>query len=325
MQDTHSATGVDFASRVLAAEPWTPTPLLPAPVLGDRLGVEVWLKREDCTPVGSFKLRGALVAMERLGDNAPAAGVWVASAGNFGLAVAVAGARRRMPVTVVVPNGATSSKVERIRLAGAAVTVHGDDFDEAKDFARHGASAARAAFWEDGSIPELADGAATISVELLEHPDYWDSVLVPVGNGSLIKGVAGVLKARSPTTAVIGLVPSGAPSMFQAMKGRPWDEQAGISTLADGLAVRVPIAGIVAHLDPLVDDVWLVDESKLLPAVRSLMVLESILVEPSASIALAGLAEHRASFAGKRVALIVTGAHIDMSLMPDVLAGEPLV
>ena len=318
-------TSLASASQILGNEPWTPTPFLSAPILGHRLGLEIWLKREDCTPVGSFKLRGALVAMERLRDQLPDAGIWVASAGNFGLAVAVAGARHGVRVTVVVPKGATPSKVERIRLAGADVTEHGDDFDEAKDFARSSASRAGAAFWEDGAVPELATGAATIAAEMLDQSGTWDCVLVPVGNGSLIKGVAGVFKDRSPDTQVVGLVASGAPAMHQAMTGSTWNERANISTLADGLAVRVPITSIVKELEFLVDDVWLVQESKLLPAVRTLLDLESILSEPSAAIALAGLAEHRAAFAGKRVAMIITGAHLNASLMSEVIECDPLL
>ncbi|MDA1348999.1 MAG: pyridoxal-phosphate dependent enzyme [Chloroflexi bacterium] len=243
-------TSLASASQILGNEPWTPTPFLPALILGNRLGLELWLKREDCTPVGSFKLRGALVAMERLRDQIPDAGIWVASAGNFGLAVAVAGARHGVRVTVVVPKGATPSKVERIRLAGADVTEYGDDFDEAKDFARSGASRAVAAFWEDGAVPELATGAATMAAEMLDQSGSWDCVLVPVGNGSLIKGVASVFKDRSPDTHVVGLVASGAPAMHQAMTGGAWNERANISTLADGLAVRVPITGIVKELEP---------------------------------------------------------------------------
>ena len=124
-----------FASEVLSNERWTPTPLLPATVIGNHLGCDLWLKREDCTPIGSFKLRGALVAMARLADNLPSMGVYVASAGNYGLAITVAGQKRGVPVTVVVPEGATPSKLERIRLSGGQVVVHGSDFDIAKDFA----------------------------------------------------------------------------------------------------------------------------------------------------------------------------------------------
>ena len=221
--------------------------------------------------------------------------------------------------------GATPSKVDRIRLAGATVIRHGGDFDSAKGFARESAAREGAAFWEDGVIEETAHGAATIGSELLQDSGPWDAVVVPLGNGSLIKGIATVLKARSPETRVVGVVPAGAPSMAHAMRGEPWDETAGIDTYADGLAVRVPIRPIVEELKRLVDDVWLVEETRLLPAVRSLIELEQVMAEPSAAIGVAGMVEHRDQLRGQKVAAILTGAHLDVSLLPKVMAGDRLV
>lgn len=319
------ADGLAFAEDLLGQEPWAPTPLLSAQVIGARLGVDLWLKREDCIPGGSFKLRGALVTMARRADGLSDAGIYVATAGNYGLAIALAGERAGVRVTVVVPEGATPSKLERIRLSGGTVIVHGQDFDTAKEFARVQAEGSGAAFWEDGVIEEMATGAATIGSELLAHPQSWDYVLVPVGNGSLIKGVGGVFKARSPKTRVVGLVPSGAPSMAQALDGRAWDESDTIDTLADGLAVRVPIHGIVDELKGLIDEVWLVEEESLLPAVRCLIELEQVMVEPSAAITIAGLSSHRTELTGNKVAAVLTGAHLRASLLQDVLATEELV
>ena len=133
-------TPIEFASSVIKKEQWTPTPLLSADVIGDFLGINLWFKREDCTPVGSFKLRGATVALERLKSEIDTNGIWVASAGNFGLAIAVAGKQRGIDVSVVVPENATPIKMDRIKLAGATVVKYGKDFDESKDYARLKAS-----------------------------------------------------------------------------------------------------------------------------------------------------------------------------------------
>jgi threonine dehydratase len=316
---------LEFAIDVVGREAWAPTPLLPAGVIGHRLEMDLWLKREDCTPIGSFKLRGALVAMARHGAGLPDRGLYVASAGNYGLAMALAGQRLGVPVTVVVPEGATPSKLERMRLSGAVVTQYGEDFDTAKEFARATAAANGAAFWEDGVIEETAHGAATIAVEILDRSDRWDMVAVPLGNGSLIKGIATVFKARSPRTQVIAVVPAGSPSMAQALRGEAWDESSPIDTLADGLAVRIPIRDIVDELKPLIDDVWLVEESDLLPAVKSLLELEQVVTEPSAAIPIAGLAARREQAAGKRVATIITGAHLSPGLMARSLDGDGLL
>ncbi len=268
---TNQAEHHEAALHVLNQEPWTPTPLLQASTIGDKLGCELWLKREDCTPIGSFKLRGALVTTAKLGGELSDAGVYVASSGNYGLAIAFAGRRRGIPVTVFVPADTTPSKIDRITLEGARVVQHGSDFDEAKAFAKSSAQTEGAGFWEDGVVEEMAYGAATIGYELLEHPEPWDYVVVPLGNGSLIKGIASAFKAQQPEARVIGVVPASAPSMALSFRGERLDESATIHTHADGLAVRVPIPEIVDELKILVDDVWLVEEADLLRAVRTLL------------------------------------------------------
>ena len=310
-------TTIDFAAKLLEAEPWTPTPLLKAHAIGERLNADVWLKREDCTPIGSFKLRGAVSTAGALADGVPDAGVFVASAGNYGLAIVYACARYGIPVTVVAPEGATPSKLERIRLLGGTVEIHGNDFDVAKGHAKEKAREAGGVFWEDGVIEEMATGAGTIASELLRDPKPWDMVVVPLGNGSLMKGIAQEMKRRSPDTSIVAVVADGAPSMAQALLGQSWDESAPVDTLADGLAVRVPIPKIVGELIELVDDVWTVSESDILPAVKTLMEMEQVLAEPSAATPIAAMAGHRDEIRGKRVAAIVSGAHLSMSLLPE--------
>ena len=326
MSTQPSATeGLRLAREVLADESWLPTPLLPAMTLGSKLGVDLWLKRDDCTPVGSFKLRGALVTVAQRAEEASPGGAYVASAGNYGLAIAMACQRHGIPATVVVPETATPSKVERIRLCGATVVKHTNDFDIAKDYARSTAAQNGAAFWEDGAVEEMSFGSSTIAAEIIEHGGDWDYVLVPVGNGSLIRGIASIFKELSLETTVVGLVSTGSPAMGQAMRGEQWDEDAPVETVADGLAVRVPIIPIVEELKPLVDQVWFVEERLLLPSVRSLIEMEQVMVEPSAAITVAGLAQHRVDLQGKRIAAILTGAHLHPALIPDVMASEPLV
>ena len=312
MTDT---TTIEFAASLIEAEPWTPTPLLKAYGISSRLGADVWLKREDCTPIGSFKLRGAITTAGALADGVPDAGVFVASAGNYGLAIVYACARYGIPVTVVAPEGATPSKLERIRLLGGTMEIYGNDFDVAKGCAKEKARKAGGVFWEDGVVEEMATGAGTIATELLRHPEPWDMVVVPLGNGSLIKGIAQEMKRRSPDTKVVAVVADGAPSMAQALLGQAWDESAAVDTLADGLAVRIPITKIVEELVELVDEVWTVSVSDMLPAVKTLMKMEQVLAEPSAATPIAAMAGHRDEIRGKRVAAIVSGAHLSMSLL----------
>ena len=255
----------------------------------------------------------------------PEAGVYVASAGNYGLAIVYACARYGIPVTVIAPEGATPSKLDRIRLLGGTVEIHGHDFDVAKGHAKEKAGESGGVFWEDGVIEEMATGAGTIATELLRHPEPWDMVVVPLGNGSLIKGIAQEMKRRSPDTEIVAVVPEGAPAMAQALLGQQWDESAPVKTLADGLAVRVPIARIVNELIELIDDVWTVAETDIIRAVKTLMEMEQVLAEPSAATPIAAMADHPDDIRGKRVAAIVTGAHLSLSLLPELATTRGLL
>lgn len=308
---------LEFARGMLSEEAWLPTPLLPARTIGDQLGLELWLKREDCSPAGSFKLRGALLAMAALSEGLSDEGVYVASSGNYGVGIALAGQRHNVKVTVVVPKEAALSKIERIRLSGAEIIqyVH-DDQTTKEELAQNASQKLGASFWDDG-VEWMTFGAACIATELLSHPEPWDCILVPLGGGNLMKGIAAIFKERSPQTRLIGIVPASAPLMYQAMIDPPWDRSARIETIADGLAIRAPDDTIVKELRPLVDEIWLSDESKILPAVKSLMELEQVMAEPASATTMVGLSDHRAELRGKRVAAIITGAHLKMSLIPE--------
>ena len=322
---TTPTEALEIAREVLASEPWLPTPMLPASTLGSKLGLDLWLKREDCSPIGSFKLRGMLVTVARRAAEVGPAGAYAASAGNYGLAVAEACRHSGIRATIMLPEGATPSKVERIRQCGAAVVQHGRDFDAAKDHARSEAARNGAAFWEDGVVEEMSFGSSTIAAEIIESGPPFDYVLVPLGNGSLLRGIASLFKELSPQTKVVGLVSTASPAMGQAMLGEAWDSQSFVDTYADGLAVREPILPIVEELKPIVDDVWFVREELLLPAVRCLIEMEQVMVEPSAAITAAGLVEHRDRIDGQRVAAVLTGAHLRPDLIPTAMSGPPLL
>ena len=318
-------TTIEFAASLIEAEPWTPTPLLQAHTIGRRLDAEVWLKREDCTPIGSFKLRGAITTAGALASEVPEAGVYVASAGNYGLAIVYACARYGIRSRSLLPKGRrrpswteSGSWAERWRYMG-------NDFDVAKEYAKEKARQFGGVFWEDGVIEEMATGAGTIATELLRDQEPWDMVVVPLGNGSLIKGIAQEMKRRSPDTEIVAVVPEEAPAMAQALLGQQWDESAPVNTLADGLAVRIPIPRIVEELIELIDDVWTVAESDIIRSVKTLMELEQVLAEPSAATPIAAMADHPDEVRGKRVAAIVTGAHLSMSLLPDIASTRGLL
>ena len=309
---------------IISKQNWTPTPFYKATSLSNKLNLNLWLKREDCTPIGSFKIRGALIAMDSLGDSIPDTGVCVASAGNYGLAISTAGQFHGIKTTVFVPENATESKVEKIRLSGATVIQKGSDFDTAKNMARKYAESNKMLFWEDGVLNEMVCGSSTIAREIISVSQDWDYIIVPVGNGSLIKGIAEEIKKTLPSTKILGVVPSGSPAMYQALTGIDWDESASPKTTADGLSVRIPIKQITEEIKPLIDGVFLIQESKLLPAVKTFIEQEQMAVETSAAICLAGITEIN-GLDGKNVAAIITGSHIQPRLLQEALAGKSLL
>jgi threonine dehydratase len=281
------------AERIAAARRVIDLSLQGTPVVRDR---DVLLKDETAGPLGCFKGRGADLFVAELGERTP---LVCASAGNFGLAVADAGRRRGVPVTVFVSRNANPRKVARIRAAGGEVVVAGEDFDAAKDAARMHPGAC---FVEDGDIAAISEGAGTIAAEL----EPVDVILVPVGNGALIAGIGTWMRAHHPRTRVIGVCASGAPVMRTCWhERRVVEAPARVDTIADGIAVRVPVPAAVDDLSHVVDDMLLVDDDQLRAAMEGLRARTGIVAEPSA---VAGLAlAHR--FTG-RIATILTGGNV---------------
>ena len=309
---------------ILKNEKWLPTPLLSSRI-GYKLNSEIWLKREDCSPIGSFKLRGGLTAMFSNKDRLKNSPVYVASAGNYGLAIAEAGRRFGVDVTVFVSKNANPSKVRCILQTGAQVVHYGEDFDTAKEYGKKAAIKDNAQFWEDGVVAEMSYGAATIADELVNTNIDWDIILVPIGNGSLIKGISSLFKEVKPETQVIGLVTSGAPVMEKAITGQQFDINEPTKTEADGLEVRIPIMKISEEIRHLIDDIWIIPESMLLPAVKTLMEYDQVMTEPSASITIAACIKNQSLISGKKVAAIITGSHLKSSLLSQLAETETLL
>jgi threonine dehydratase len=279
--------------------------------LSKRLGCELTLKDETANPIGCFKGRGAEYFVARLIAQGESAPLVCASAGNFGLAMAHACAARHIELTVFVAENANPAKVEGIRRHGARIVSGGRDFDAAKLAARDHARASGLRFVEDGVEPAIAEGAGVIARELLAEGEY-DALVAPLGNGALLAGVARWSKARSPAVEIIGVCSAGAPVMYERLR-HPHLAAADpdrTNTIADGIAVRVPVPEALDDLRPLVDDVLLVDDAQLLGAMRMLHDAEGLVCEPSAAAGLAALAAHPERYAGRRVATVLTGRNL---------------
>ncbi len=269
----------------------------------DLLDCRVRVKVETVNPIRCFKGRGADFFLNERGADRP---LICASAGNWGQALAYAARKRGRNVIVYAAVNANPLKVDRMRELGAEVRLEGHDFDAAKAAAR----AAGGWFVEDGLEAEITEGAGSIAVEMLSDRPALDAVLLPLGNGALLNGNARWMKAASPATRAIGVCAAGADSMQRSfVEGRPV-ERDSVRTIADGIAVRVPVPEAVDDMQGLVDEVRLVTDEQMLEAMRLLYRHTGLLIEPSGAAGVAALLASRGEFAGRHAATVLCGGNL---------------
>jgi threonine dehydratase len=276
--------------------------------VSEHVRANIVLKVETLNPIRSFKGRGTDYLLHRLGDQTRE--LVCASAGNFGQGMAYACRKRGVRLKVFASESANPLKLERMRALGATVELVAGDFDDAKDAARHDGGL----FIEDGLLGAIGEGAGTIGVEL-DSAQPLDAVFVPLGNGALVNGVGTWLK-HNTATRVIAVCAAAAPSMALSWQSRR-PVSAPSNTIADGIAVRVPIPEAVKLMENTVDGVMLVSDDEMRAAMRSLFYDAGLLVEPAGAAGLAAIAQSREEFSGKRVATILTGGNLTEQQIRD--------
>ena len=274
--------------------------------LSELLGCELTLKVETQNPIRSFKGRGADWLLTRN----KALHLVCASAGNFGQAMAYAGRKQGIPVTVYASQTANPLKLARMRAMGAEVILHGADFDAAKDAARRMAQQSGSRFVEDSLDIETLVGAGTIATELARLPYALHALLVPLGNGALINGIGTAMKALIPTTSIIAVQSEGAPAMIESWQQGRVITHDRINTIADGIGVRVPVPQALDDMQHVVDEGLLVSEAGIVTAMRLLHQHAGLVVEPSGAVGVAALLENRDRFANQRVGTIICGGNL---------------
>lgn len=313
---------IERAMRVVR-EQLAPTPLVSNPMLNERTGCETLVKLENSQSIGSFKIRGALNLFANVADEVRTRGVVTATRGNHGQAIAHAARMHGVRCTVFVPRGNSPAKNAAIAMLGAHVIEAGHDFDAAMIAAEKFAALNGAHLVHQGRDPAMIAGAGTIALELLEQAGGpLDAVLVPVGAGSIAAGMAVAIKALSPATRVIGVSAENAPAMHHAWHTGEYLPFAAIDTLADGLAVRVPVAVTLGIMRALLDGLVLVSEREMQGAIRGYAETIHQLAEGAAAAALAAAIRYRAEFDGQRIALVLTGGNIDPAMLMSALAGD---
>ena len=301
-----------------------PTPQYSWPLINQRLGAEVWIKHENHTPVGAFKIRGALIYTEWLKRTQPALkGVIAATRGNHGQGVAMAARLHGIQCVIVVPHGNSVEKNRAMIAQGAELVEHGQDFQESLEFARTLAEE-RGFTMVDSFHERLVMGTATYALEFFQSAPALDRVYVPIGLGSSICGVSAARIVLGLTTEIIGVVASGSPSYSLSYSQRKVVEAPSRTAIADGLACRTPNSNAMEIIWQNVARIVEVSDAEIAGAMRAAFQDTHNVAEGAAAAALAGAMQEQEANRGKRIGVVLTGGNVDADVFARVLAGEAL-
>jgi threonine dehydratase len=293
------------------------TPCVESRTLSQLTGCQVFLKFENLQYTASFKERGACNKLAQLDADERARGVVAMSAGNHAQGVAYHAQRLGLRAVIVMPRFTPGVKVERTRGFGAEVVLHGDTLEAARAHARELAEQQGLVFVHPYDDAAIVAGQGTVALEMLRAQPDLDTLVVAVGGGGLISGMATAAKAIRPDIEVVGVQTERFPAMYNAIKGTQLAQ--GSSTIAEGIAVGTPGEITQAIIRRLVDDMVLVDEGDIEQAIVMLLEIEKTLVEGAGAAGLAALLKHPKRFAGKRVGLVLCGGNIDPLLLASII------
>jgi len=294
------------------------TPCFPAARLSELTGANVVLKLENLQHTGAFKVRGALVKLLSLSDDERKAGVIAASAGNHAQGVGYFARQLGIPAIIVMPTNTPFTKIARTEALGAKVVLHGDGFIQARDHALSLSERDGYTFVHPYDDERVIAGQGTIGLEMLEDQPHLDAIIVSIGGGGLISGVATAAKHMKPELEVFGVQAETFPSMFDAYHKCTTDALYG-QTIADGIAVKTPSANTQAIIENVVDDIFIASELEIEKAIQTYLELKRIVVEGAGAAPLAALLHHKDRFQGRNVGLIVSGGNIDPRMLSTIL------
>jgi threonine dehydratase len=321
MLDLADLAVLDAAAR-LVHRVVPPTPQYCWPLLSRRVGAALWVKHENHTPIGAFKLRGGLVYLDHVRRAEPNInGVITATRGNHGQSIAFAAARLGLAATVVVPHGNSIEKNRAMAAWGAKLVEAGHDFQAAYEHAQ-GLAETEGLHLVRTFHPMLVHGVASYGLELFRAVPDLDIVYVPIGQGSGISGVIAAREALGCTAEIVGVVAENAPAYALSFEAGAPVATNSADTIADGLAVRVPDPAALAIIQRGAAGIVRVSEAEIRQAMRILYIDTHNLAEGAGAAALAAALKERPRLAGKRVAVVQSGGNIDRTLFSQVLAEE---
>ncbi len=311
-----SLEDVEAAARLIEGQVIR-TPTLRSRTLSHLTGADVWLKFENHQFTASFKERGALNRLMALSTDQRKRGVIAMSAGNHAQAVAYHAQRLGIPATIVMPRSTPNAKVDQTRVFEPEVILHGLVFDESAALANELARDRDLVMIHPYDDPAVMAGQGTLALELLADTPKPEVILVPIGGGGLISGVATVMAALSPETEVVGVQAERFPGAYRALKGEA--PEPGSFTVAEGIAVKAPGELTLPVIRNKVHDILLVSESDLERAVLMLLEIEKTVVEGAGAAGLAALLANPDRFCGKRVMLLLCGGNLDLMVLSSLI------
>ncbi|AQS57851.1 threonine ammonia-lyase [Desulforamulus ferrireducens] len=294
------------------------TPLEPAEIFGPMTGAQVFFKMENMQKTGSFKLRGAYNKIASL-DRTTQKSVVAASAGNHAQGVALASSEVGITATIVMPEGAPITKIERTKALGAKVVLAGQSYDDAYGQAMEIQQNTGAVYVHAFDDPLVIAGQGTIGLELLEDLPDVEAVIVPIGGGGLISGVACAIKEQRPAVQIIGVEALAAPCMQEACRLGGVIELTSAQTIADGIAVRRPGDITFTMAQKYVDQIVTVDDEEIAWAILMLLENSKMVAEGAGAVGLAALLHKKCDLQGKKVAVIISGGNIDVNVISIII------
>ena len=296
-----------------------PTKLIYSEYLSAQTGAKVYLKPENMQHTGAYKIRGAYYKISTLTDEERSRGLITASAGNHAQGVAFAAKQFGCKATIVMPTVTPLIKVNRTKSFGADVVLHGDVYDDAYAYACKLAEENGYTFVHPFDDENVIAGQGTIGLETLDDLDDVDAVVVPIGGGGLISGVAYAVKKLKPSIKVYGVQSAGAPSMFNSVKDGKIERLDNVSTIADGIAVKEPGENTFKLVSEYVDEIVTVSEDEICSAILQMIEKHKMIAEGAGAVSVAAVMFNKLPIKGKKVVCVVSGGNIDVTSLSRVI------
>ena len=296
------------------------TPFSYAPILSRVANAQIFIKKENLQNTGAFKIRGAFNKISSLNEDEKKRGVIASSAGNHAQGVAFSAAHFGLKCYIVMPEATPLLKINGTKELGAEVILHGNSYDEAYSYAKEFAQKHNLTFVHPFIDEKVIAGQGTIALEMLEEVDNLDMIIVPVGGGGLISGIAVAAKAINPNIKIVGVSASGAPAMRNSYLNKKPQDSMSVRTIADGIAVRDTAIETFNYIIHFVDDFVEVDDEEIATAVLFLIEKQKLVVEGAGAVGIAALLHNKIQFNQKeRVGVVLSGGNIDVTMISIII------